>query len=81
MSKLLKRSSIIALAIALSSLGQAASLHGKNFADKATVKGSELVLNGIGTRIAFMVVKVYVAALYVDKKTNNAEEILKSAGE
>jgi len=63
------------------SLGSAfaAEVEGVKLADKVQVGGTELVLNGAGvrTRVFF---KVYVGALYVQKKTNATEAVLADAG-
>jgi hypothetical protein len=54
-----------------------ASLAGANLPDTATVGGKSLVLNGLGVRTEFMV-KVYVAGLYLDQKSTDADAIIKS---
>jgi len=52
---------------------------GVNFPDQAQVEGSNLSLNGLGLRLATMLkVKVYVAALYVAKTSNDPSAILDS---
>lgn len=49
------------------------------FADRVTVEGRNLVLNGLGIREATVFnVNVYVAALYVEQRSNNAAQILAS---
>src|SRR5215470_9478338 len=64
----------------------AGAAHGKecagvNFPDQAQVEGTNLTLNGLGLRLATMLkVKVYVAALYVGKKSNDPASILGSSG-
>ncbi len=55
----------------------AAALAGVTLPDSAQVAGKTLVLNGVGLRTKF-VVKVYVAGLYLDQKSNDANAILKS---
>jgi hypothetical protein len=60
-----------------------AVLHGVSLPDTDKVDGKALILNGVGTRVAsFMVfpVKVYVAGLYVEKKTSKADEISAADG-
>ena len=53
---------------------------GVSFPDQAQVEGTNLTLNGLGLRLATMLkVKVYVAALYVGKTSNDAGAILGSS--
>jgi len=53
---------------------------GVSFTDQAQVEGTNLTLNGLGLRLATMLkVKVYVAALYVGKTSNDAGAILGSS--
>ena len=58
---------------------QAAEVEGVKLADKVQVGGAELVLNGAGvrTRVFF---KVYVGALYLQKKASATEAVLADAG-
>lgn len=56
---------------------QAASLAGVTLPDNAQVGGKTLVLNGLGIRTKYMV-KVYVAGLYLEQKTSDANTIIKS---
>ena len=58
---------------------QAAEVEGVKLADKVQVGGSELALNGAGvrTRVFF---KVYVGALYLQKKSGTTEAVLADAG-
>ena len=54
---------------------------GISFADKITVEGKELVLNGIGIRKATIFkVKVYYGGLYLEQKSKDAATFLNSAG-
>ena len=54
-----------------------AEFQGVKVPDKLTIEEKELVLNGIGMRRGtFLNVKVYVGALYVLKKSNDANTIL-----
>ncbi len=70
------RKTILALAIAASALtAGAATVAGVNVADSVTVNNQRLVLNGAALRKKF-VVKVYVGALYLPSKQNNAAAIL-----
>ena len=70
---------IIAAALALAAqAGCAADVAGVRVDDHMRGGGSDLVLNGAGLRTKFFF-KVYVAALYVPKKTGDAREIVDSA--
>jgi hypothetical protein len=60
-------------AIALS----AASLAGVSLPDSQQVAGKNLVLNGLGLRTKMMV-KVYVAGLYLEQKSSDPNAIMKS---
>jgi hypothetical protein len=58
----------------------AATLNEVTFADKATVEGKELVLNGIGIRKAtFLKIKVYYGGLYLEQKSKDQNTFLTSA--
>lgn len=75
------------LLITLLSLGllagtaQAAAidLAGVKIEDTYNLKGNTLMLNGAGIRYK-VIIKVYVAALYLNKKTSSPEEVLSQAG-
>ena len=56
-----------------------AEIEGVKLADKAQLGGSELALNGasVRTRVFF---KVYVGALYLQKKANATEAVLADSG-
>ncbi len=56
---------------------RAATLAGVSMPDTAQVAGKSLVLNGVGLRTKF-VVKVYVAGIYLEQKSSDANAILKS---
>ena len=58
---------------------QAAEVEGVKLEDKVQLGGSELALNGAGvrTRVFF---KVYVGALYLQKKSGTTEAVLADAG-
>ena len=60
----------------LSSLN-AGSLAGVTLPDTAQAAGKTLVLNGMGLRTKFMV-KVYVAGLYLEQKSSDADAIIKA---
>lgn len=74
---------ITTLILCLLSLTMTAkSLNGVEFPDKIQVENKTLVLNGLGVRLAkkfFMKFKVYVAALYLENKSQSEEDILKSS--
>ena len=55
----------------------AASLAGVTLPDSQQVAGKNLVLNGLGLR-SKMFVKVYVAAIYLEQKSSDANAIMKS---
>ena len=56
---------------------QAATLAGVTLPDSVQVGGKTLVLNGLGLRTKF-VVKVYVAGLYLEQKSSDANAIVKT---
>jgi hypothetical protein len=58
---------------------QAAEVSGVKLDDTLSLSGSQLTLNGAGIRYK-AVFKVYVAALYVGKKSSVAEEVLAQSG-
>ena len=67
---------ILAGALALSAVSASAvTVAGAKIEDSVTVNNQNLVLNGAGLRKKF-VVKVYVGALYLPSKQNNAAAIL-----
>ena len=55
----------------------AATLAGVTLPDTVQVGGTSLVLNGVGLRKKF-VVKVYVAGLYLEQKSSDANAIIKA---
>ena len=59
---------------------QAAEVEGVKLAEQISVAGQPLVLNGAGTRYR-AVFKVYVAGLYLPRKTHLVDEILKAGAE
>ena len=60
-------------------LSHAATLHKMEFAEQIKVDGKTLELNGLGARLAtFFKVKVYVAGLYLEKKSMNPKSIIDS---
>jgi hypothetical protein len=56
---------------------QAGSLAGVTMPDTQQVAGKTLVLNGLGLRTKYMV-KVYVAGLYLEQKSSDANAIIKA---
>jgi len=56
---------------------RAGTLAGVTLPDTASVGNKVLVLNGLGLRTKFMF-KIYVAGLYLEQKSSNADAILKS---
>lgn len=71
--------SIGALAVACAMPVYALDVGSVKVPETVTVGGKALVLNGAGQRQIF-VIKVYVAALYVEKKSTSAAEILAATG-
>jgi len=55
----------------------AATLAGVTLPDTVQVEGKTLVLNGLGLRTK-VIVKVYVAGLYLEQKSSDANAIIKS---
>ena len=72
------RASILVCALWLSGTALALEVGGVTLPDKATVGGQELVLNGAGIRTR-IVLKVYVAALYLSQKAGTREAVLAKA--
>jgi hypothetical protein len=66
----------VATILSMSAL-YAASLAGVTLPDTEQVGNTKLVLNGLGLRTKF-VVKVYVAGLYLQQKSSDANAIIKS---
>ena len=70
------------LALTLSTAGglaQAVEVAGVNFQPQSSVKGTNLQLNGAGVRRQGAV-PLYTAGLYLQQKTDSAEEVLASQG-
>ena len=70
----------VAMIAALAAATSAAALEvdGVRLADKASVGGQELVLNGAGTRKR-AIFKVYVGSLYLPAKARTAQDVLARA--
>jgi|SRR5450830_95648 len=64
---------------AFNALAAPVEIHGVKLEDTAQVHGTQLQLNGAGTRYKF-VVKVYVAGLYLAKKVNTPDEVISQPG-
>ncbi len=69
----------IALLLCLPLLASADEVAGVDVPEKAHVQTRNLVLNGAGIRTRFLF-KVYVAALYLQKKQTTAEAVLADKG-
>ena len=69
--------SLLALLVAFSLPLQAGTLAGITLPDTAQAGGKSLVLNGMGVRTK-MIVKVYVAGLYLEQKSSDPAAIMKS---
>jgi hypothetical protein len=65
--------------LSVTSVASAATLAGVNLPDTVQAGGKTLLLNGLGLRTKF-VVKVYVAGLYLEQKSSDANAVLKSDG-
>jgi len=74
------RKTAISLAIAVFFMASMLDLHAASLAvvtlpDTQQVRGKKLVLNGLGVRTKYMV-KVYVAGLYLEQKSSDANAII-----
>lgn len=68
-----------AAALVLGSAAFGKDVEGVRVAERATVQGKDLRLNGAGVRVKnvlFVGVKVYVAALYLETPNNDPEKII-----
>lgn len=72
------RLTLLVAALAFPLVVSAADVGGIKLADKESVGGQELVLNGAGVRTK-VVFKVYVAALYLPAKAGNLAAVLEKA--
>ncbi len=77
--KLLKTLCAIALALCNFNLALAADVAGVKVDGSYNLNGTPLILNGVGIRYK-AIFKVYVAALYVGKKTSSPDEVLMQSG-
>jgi hypothetical protein len=73
----MRRVLLVAALLTLSLPVFADTLAGVTLPDTVTVGGKTLVLNGMGVRSKFFV-KVYVAGLYLEKKSADANNIIQS---
>jgi len=65
----------------LSSHAFALDIAGVNVAPTVSAGQKTLTLNGAGVRKAYLTVKVYVGALYAEKKSVSTDELLKDPGD
>lgn len=72
----MRRRTILALALAGALVGAAPALaktvQGVTFPDTSSVGGKPVTLNGMGVRVAYIFVKVYVGGLYLATPTHDA---------
>jgi hypothetical protein len=69
---------LLVAALAVAMPAAALEIHGVSLADKASVGGHELVLNGAGTRTK-VVFKVYIGSLYLPQPAKDAAGVLAQA--
>ena len=77
MKKSLRALIVVAFVLTTALELRPAELAGVNLPDTVQAGGAKLVLNGLGLRKKF-VVKVYVAGLYVERKSSDASLILRA---
>lgn len=77
--RFLKLLSIGTLVLAHALPGQAAEVSGVKIPDTATVGGKELVLNGAGMRVKF-IIDVYAMGLYLSKKASSQDDVIAQDG-
>ncbi len=65
----------------LSSTSFALDVAGVNVSPTVAVRQKTLLLNGAGVRKAYVFVKVYVGALYTEKKSASTADLLKDPGD
>ena len=70
---------VLILSACMTTGASAAEKKGVTMPDQISDQGHTLMLNGLGVR-KVMVVSVYVAGLYLEKPTHDANEIVKSTG-
>jgi len=77
--KLLRMLLVVGLFLLFAVPVSAGKRAGVSMPDHITIHGKKLVLNGMGVREATIFnVDVYVAGLYLEKKSSNAQEIIRS---
>lgn len=75
------KSILMALCIFAAVTASARELNGIKMDDSARVNGKTLTLNGMGLRVKSVFgipIKIYVAGLYVEKKSKDSDAIIKS---
>lgn len=70
---------VVVSVLALNAMAASVDVDGIQVEDTATVAGTQLTLNGVGTRHKGSL-KMYVAALYLEKKTSNTAEVFNQSG-
>lgn len=75
MKKLSVPALLLSLALAMPALAKEKA--GVNLPDRVSVEGKNLTLNGLGLRTK-LIFKVYVAGLYLENPSNNAEQVIHS---
>lgn len=75
MKSLLRVTGVGALALLATGAAMAAEVGGVALAERTTVEGQELVLNGAGVRTK-AIFKVYVASLYLPQKAGDLQAVL-----
>jgi hypothetical protein len=82
MTKIISRTWLLGLITTLLSatITPAAEEAGVKLDNSISVNGSELVLNGAGSRTKLGAVKVYVAALYLPARSSDASGVINSTG-
>src|SRR5450830_344825 len=66
--------------LALNTLASTLEINGVKVDDSSTVNNVKLELNGAGTRYKGGIFKVYVAGLYLGKKTGTPDEVVNQPG-
>lgn len=72
----------LSLGVSLGAVAHAAEIEGLKLDDRVYIAQGlpELTLNGAGVRRKFVVVKMYVAALYLAQKRTASDEVLSDSG-
>jgi hypothetical protein len=80
--KLFRTLAVLALTglLALNGVAAALDISGVKVEDSAMVNGARLQLNGAGIRYKAGIFKVYVAALYLNKKVSAPDEVVTQPG-